>query len=159
MAITYRNTLIKTDREAVRQLLESTGVFYDFEIDVALEIMDTFSAQGEASGYYFYVAEQDGQVVGYINFGPTPCTKASWDVYWIAVKKQLQGHGLGALLLKMAEDKITSLNGKNIWIETSSRPDYLPTRRFYLKTAYEQVTELPDFYDKGDNKVIFLKHV
>jgi len=156
---TYRNTLINSDRKAIKALLESTNVFYDFEIDVALEIIDTFLNQGETSGYYFYVAEQDGQVVGYINFGPTPCTRASWDIYWMAVKKDLQGHGLGSILMRMAEGKIAEMNGENIWIETSSRPDYLPTRRFYLKTTYSQVCELSDFYDKGDNKVIFVKYL
>lgn len=157
--ITYRNTLISSDRNAIKTLLESTRVFYDFEIDVALEITDTFLINGEASGYYFYIAEQDGQVVGYINFGPTPCTRASWDIYWMAVKKDLQGHGLGTILMRMAEGKIEDMSGENIWIETSSRPDYLPTRRFYLKTAYVQVSELSDFYDKGDNKVIFVKYL
>jgi GNAT superfamily N-acetyltransferase len=159
MEIRYRDILKETDRKDFRELLESTRVFYDFEIDVALEITDTFINQGEASGYYFYVAEQDGQVVGYVNFGPTPCTKASWDVYWIAVTKELQGQGLGAVLLKMAEDRIAAMKGLNIWIETSSRPDYLPTRRFYLRKGYDQVSELPDFYDRGDSKVILVKHL
>jgi len=152
---TYRNLLIPSDREAINELLESTKVFYDFEIDVAIEIVDAFLSKGEASGYYFYVAEQDSRVTGFVNFGPTPCTKGSWDIYWIAVTKELQGHGLGADLLKMAEDKIVAKGGSKIWIETSSRPDYLSTRNFYLKAGYEQVGELPDFYDKGDHKIIF----
>lgn len=155
---TYRNTLIESDRNDIKKLLESTRVFYDFEIDVALEITDTFLKSGEASGYYFYVAEQEGRVAGYINFGPAPCTKASWDIYWIAITKELQGKGLGAVLLKMAEDKIAAMDGLNIWIETSSRSHYLATRNFYLKTGYDQVCELPDYYDKGDHKVIFVKH-
>lgn len=153
----YRDILKATDREAFKDLLESTGVFYDFEIDVAIEIVDVFLEKGEASGYYFYAAEEEGRVRGYVNFGPTPCTKASWDVYWIAVSKQMQGKGLGASLLKMAEDKIASLGGQNIWIETSSRVDYLPTRSFYLKKGYVQVSELPEFYGPDDNKVILAK--
>ncbi|MEL7588332.1 MAG: GNAT family N-acetyltransferase [Prolixibacteraceae bacterium] len=155
----YRNTLKETDRDAFKNLLESTGVFYDFEIDVALEITDTFLSHGEASGYFFYVAEQDEEVIAYINFGPTPCTRASWDIYWMAVTKDLQGHGLGKILIKMAEDRITAMKGENIWIETSSRAEYLPTRQFYVKTAYTPVSELHDFYDRGDNKVIFVKYL
>lgn len=154
---TYRNTLIESDRNAIKALLESTGVFYDFEIDVAIEIVDVFLEKGEASGYYFYVAEEAGEVKGYVNFGPTPCTKASWDVYWIAVSKMMQGKGLGASLLKMAEGKIDSLGGRNIWIETSSRADYFPTRNFYLKNGYVQISELPEFYGPDDNKVILAK--
>lgn len=156
---TYRNTLIESDRNDLKKLLESTKVFYDFETDVAIEIVDVFLSKGEASGYYFYVAEQDGRVTGFVNFGPTPCTRASWDIYWIAVTKELQGQGLGAVLLKMAEDKIAAKGGLNIWIETSSRPDYLPTRKFYLKTGYDQACELTDFYNKDDHKVVFVKRL
>jgi len=158
MKLNYRNHLLKTDNEAFYEILSSTGVFYDFEIDVALEIVNTFLAEGESSGYYFYVAEQDGNVMGYINFGPTPCTQASWDIYWIAVSKELQNHGLGSILLKMAENKIAELGGENIWIETSSRADYKPTRKFYMKMEYERISELPNFYAKGDSKIIFVKH-
>ena len=158
MKFNYRNSLLQPDREAFREILGSTAVFYDFETEVALEIVDLFLKDGERSGYYFFVAEQEGQVVGYVNFGPTPCTKASWDIYWIAVRKDLQSEGLGGILLKMAENKIAACGGENIWIETSSRPDYLPTRRFYLKKNYEQICELPDFYDREDHKVIFVKH-
>ncbi len=159
MKLNYRNQLKKTDIDAFYEILKSTGVFYDFEIDVALEIVNTFLAEGESSGYYFYVAEQDGKVLGYINFGPTPCTRASWDIYWIAVSKELQNQGLGSILLKMAENKIAEMGGENIWVETSSRPDYKPTRKFYIKMEYERISELPNFYAKGDNKVIFVKHI
>jgi ribosomal protein S18 acetylase RimI-like enzyme len=159
MKLNYRSHLLKTDNEAFFEILKSTGVFYDFEIDVALEIVNTFLSDGENSGYYFYVAEQDGKVMGYVNFGSTPCTKASWDIYWIAVNKEFQNHGLGSILLKMAENKIAELGGENIWIETSSRPDYKPTRKFYIKMGYERTCELQNFYAKGDNKIIFVKHL
>lgn len=159
MKLSYRSHLLKTDNEALFEILKSTGVFYDFEIDVALEIVNIFRTDGESSGYYFYVAEQDGKVLGYINFGPTPCTQASWDIYWMAVEKQFHNHGLGSILLKMAENKIAESGGEHIWIETSSRDDYSPTRKFYAKMEYEPISELPNFYAKGDNKVIYVKHL
>ncbi len=153
----YCNRLLASDIPVFRRLLQSTGMFFDFEIDVAIEIMELFIKDGEKSGYYFYVAELNGQPVGYINFGPTPCTQYSWDVYWIAVEKQFQGTGIGGNLLKMAEKNIEKNNGQNIWIETSSRPDYLPTHRFYEKKGYAKMCELPDFYAPGDHKIIYLK--
>ena len=159
MRFDFRNKLVDSDRIAIREILDSTNVFYDFEVNVALDIVDLFLKEEERTGYYFIMAEQAGKIAGYVNFGPTPCTKSSWDVYWIAVRKDLQGEGLGSTLLKMAEDKIASLNGENVWIETSSRIDYLPTRNFYLKEQYAEMCELPDFYGPDDHKVIFRKTV
>ena len=34
---------------------------------------------------------------------------------------------------------------------------YAPTRAFYLRCGYEIAAELPDFYEPGDGKVIFVK--
>jgi hypothetical protein len=42
-------------------------------------------------------------------------------------------------------------------VETSSRPLYEPTRRFYLACGYRLEAQLEDFYAPGDGKVIFLK--
>ncbi len=159
MECNFRNKLLKKDRDGINEILLSTGIFYDFEIDVALEIVDIYLKEAEASGYYFYVATYDNKVLGYINFGKSPCTFSSWDIYWIAVYKKYQVNGLGSKLLKLAENKIAELNGENIWVETSSRPDYELTRKFYLKTGYTNVCQLPEFYGKNDSKVIFLKNI
>ena len=32
MEINYRNYLVESDREAINSILESTGVFYDYEM-------------------------------------------------------------------------------------------------------------------------------
>ncbi len=157
MDITYRTNLVIGDREEIGMILESTGVFYDFEIGVALEIVDDFIKDGVRSEYLFIAAEYNGKLIGYVNFGPSPCTRGSWDIYWIAVKKEFMNWGLGKILLKMAEDKIRADKGVNIWVETSSRKEYEATRSFYQKRGYDVASELTDFYSRGDNKVIFHK--
>jgi ribosomal protein S18 acetylase RimI-like enzyme len=155
MDIKYRRTLVRSDRDEIKDILDSTKFFYDFEVKVALEIVDEYLDKGKESGYHFIIAEVDGKVMGYINFGAVPCTQTSWDIYWIAVRKNSMNLGLGKTLLKMAESDIKSMNGINIWVETSGRKDYDPTRAFYLKSGYTVATELIDFYAPGDNKVIY----
>ena len=157
MNVKYRDSLLLSDREAIRNILKSTGVFYDFEIDVAREIVDVFLDEGKKSGYYFYVAELDGKVLGYVNFGPVPCTKSGWDLYWIAVNKDLHGKGIGGELMEMAEKEAAKNGGEKLWIETSSKENYLPTRLFYEKKEYVKAAELNDFYGPDDNKIIYGK--
>ncbi|MBK5202949.1 MAG: GNAT family N-acetyltransferase [Prolixibacteraceae bacterium] len=157
MNVTYRDYLLLSDREAIRELLTNTGVFYDFEIEVALELVDDFIDNGKKSGYYFYLAEIDGNIAGYVNFGPTPCTKSGWDLYWIAVRKDFHGEGIGGILIKKAEKEVMKNGGKKLWVETSSKQNYLPARLFYEKNTYIKAAELNEFYGPDDNKIIYGK--
>lgn len=96
---------------------------------------------------------------GYTCWGPIACTQGSYDIFWIAVDPRLQGKGLGKLLMQATESRIQMSGGRRIYLETSGRPDYLPTRRFYDRCGYEIVATLSDFYATGDDKVILVKRL
>jgi len=55
------------------------------------------------------------------------------------------------------EKTVRALGGKGIYIETSSLPKYEPTRAFYLKNGYPEKARFEDFYDTGDDKVVYVK--
>jgi D-alanine-D-alanine ligase len=155
--ITFRYEVTPADREAVRAVVESTQFFSAAEADVAVELVDERLAKGPASGYEFVFAEADGEMLGYSCFGPIPATEASYDLYWIAVPKNRQREGIGRLLLVESERLIQAAGGRRAYLDTSSRPQYVPTRAFYQRNGYETVAVLDDFYAPGDGKVIFLK--
>jgi ribosomal protein S18 acetylase RimI-like enzyme len=156
----YRYQLKKTDKNKIRELLLSTGFFYDYEIKVAIDIVESVLLKGEnSSGYHFVIAEHENKILGFSCFGTVPCTIASYDLYWLAVNKDSMNRGLGGKILSHTEALIFDKGGKNIWIETSSRATYSPTIAFYKKMNYDIQAELPDFYAPGDNKVIFLKKI
>ena len=52
MPYTFRNHLLEKDLKELTVVMQSTGLFYDFEIDVALEVLQSLLDRGEASGYY-----------------------------------------------------------------------------------------------------------
>jgi ribosomal protein S18 acetylase RimI-like enzyme len=153
----FRDQVAPDDRLAVRQIVESTGFFRPDEVDVAVELVDERLAKGEPSGYSFLFAEEAGRTIGYACFGPIACTVGSYDLYWIAVDRDQQGRGLGRLLVAESERRIRQRGGRRVYIETSGRPQYLPTRRFYERCDYHTAAILPDFYDTGDDKVILVK--
>ena len=84
-------------------------------------------------------------------------TVASFDLYWICVDKAKHGLGVGRALLAAAEERVRLAGGKRLYIETSTRPDYLATRGFYLQFGYHLEAELQDFYAAGDGKATFVK--
>ena len=157
--ITYRDDVQKTDVKIVREMVKASGFFYDDEVEVAVELVEERLAKGDRSGYYFLFAEHSGKVVGYACFGPIPCTKSSYDLYWIVVHNDYRNKGLGKILLQKSEDIISKRGGTRIYAETSSRSLYDPTRAFYRKAGYREEAVIKDFYAPGDSKIIYLKEL
>jgi GNAT superfamily N-acetyltransferase len=147
------------DRQSVRRLVESTGVFSPVEVDVAVELVEERLAEGPKSGYEFVFAEERGRTLGYTCYGPIALTAASFDLYWIAVDKAMHGRKIGRLLLERTEELVRQAGGRQLYIETSNRHHYSATRGFYLRCGYRQEALLKDFYAPGDDKVIYVKEL
>ncbi len=100
----------------------------------------------------------DGRIVGWICWGATPCTVATWDLYWMAVDPEVHGQGVGTALLEAMEHRLSD-KARLIVIDTSGRPDYAPTRAFYRARGYQTAAVVRDFYALGDDQVIFSKRL
>lgn len=149
-----------TDRPVLEKILTSSGFFYDFEIEVALSLADETLENGqEKSGYYWLRLLEDGEVIGFANFGPNASSVHSFDLYWMAVLEEHRKKHYGSLMLKKSEERIKELGGKIVWIETSGRPLYEPTRHFYTKNGYELAATLRDFYGPDDDKLVYRKEI
>ena len=144
-------------RGPLETLLRDTAVFREDEIAVALEVLDSYFARPGLDYTAVGAFTPGGELLGYFVIGPTPCTLGTWDLYWIAVSPVAQGRGVGTVLLEEVEGKLTRSNARQLIIETSSRPPYDPTRAFYLKRGYREVARVPDFYEDGDDRVIYAK--
>src|ERR1041384_3141663 len=131
------------------------GVFKPMEVEVLGEVLDDYHASARESGHLCVTYEQDGQVAGFAYYAPTVMTANTWYLYWIVVNKEIQARGIGAALLRHAEEEIRQTGGRILLIETSSLPHYDLTRRFYLKHGYDQEAVLRDFYADGDDMVVF----
>ncbi|HEY7029312.1 MAG TPA: GNAT family N-acetyltransferase [Gemmatimonadales bacterium] len=163
--------LADADVARVVELTRSTGVFRDEEIVIAEEVVrEAVAADGADRSdmtdstdrldrpYYALGAEVDGRVVGWICWGATPCTVATWDLYWMAVDPEMHGQGVGTALLEEMETRLSD-KARLIVIDTSGRPDYAPTRAFYRARGYQTAAVVRDFYALGDDQVIFSKRL
>jgi len=160
MTILYRDHLIESDRGVIENILESTTMFTHEQLCVALGMVDENLIQGNISGYHFLLAEDDkGNILGYTCFGPFACIPNSYDLYWIAVRNVLQDKGIGKNLVKKTQRVIAKLGGDRIYIETSSRATYAPTREFYLRAGFRKEEVFEDFYSSGDDKIVYFKRL
>ena len=157
--ISYRDKPIPYDVDSILNIVKSSGFFSTEEVEMAVELVQENLSKGESSGYYFLFVEFSERVVGYSCYGPIPCTKESYDLYWIAVLHDFRSRGIGRELLERTEKKIEEMGGKRIYVDTSSRDQYEPTRSFYRAGGYEQEAVLKDFYSPGDDKIIYVKQL
>lgn len=155
----WRHELRSSDTLRIRDLVAATGFFSEAEVNVAAELAEERLARGDASGYYFILAEQHGRLAGYSCYGPIACTATGYDLYWIAVHPDFQHGGLGRRLIRETEQRIRGAGGQRVYAETSQRPLYHPTHRFYETNGYVREALLPDFYSPGDGKVIYCKRL
>ncbi len=147
------------DRAAIIAFIEATGFFRPDEVAVAAEVIDEALEAGPDGHYQSFTAEIDSVPVGWVCFGPTPCTVGTYDLYWIAVAPERQGHGVGKVLMQHAERCIAARGGRLVIVETAGKAIYEPTRRFYLRCGYQVGAQLRDFYSEGDDKVVLVKRV
>ncbi len=153
----FRTEVKKSDPETIREIVTSTGFFNPEEIEIAVELADEFLAKGIESGYQFIFLDHKNDTMGYSCYGKIPGTKNSYALYWIAVHEKFRNQGLGKVLLQETEKEIFNQDGNGIYVETSSRAQYVPTRMFYEKNGYLLKTRFEDYYDEGDDLVFYLK--
>jgi GNAT superfamily N-acetyltransferase len=148
------------DRGAIRALIDGTGVFKPHEVDVAMELVDiALTRPGQDDYHPFVLVEEDGTVAAYACFGKNPMTKATFDLYWLATRADRMGKGYGRKIVAFVEEEVKRRGGRLLVIETSSKESYGSTREFYLKIGCILAAQLPDYYDEGDDKLIYLKRI
>jgi ribosomal protein S18 acetylase RimI-like enzyme len=147
-------TLRAADRARLEEITRAVGIFRENETEVALEVFD--AAVSGSPDYAALAAEVDGRFAGWICWGPTPCTVGTFDLYWMAVDPALHGSGIGSALLQEMEQRLAGV-ARLVVVETAGRPDYRATRAFYEARGYRATGIIPNFYDAGDDQVVYVK--
>lgn len=156
----FLRPILSRDRESLVTLLQRIDTFTPEEREVALELIDDSIKRPEQSGYQCIVAvDGEDDCAGYLSYGRTPMTEATYDLYWVAVDPGHRGKGIGRKLCEAFEETVRQAEGTLIRVETSSQEAYSGTLQFYLDAGYIEGGRLPGFYKPGDDLVILYKRV
>lgn len=148
------------DRIFIEEMLVQIPEFDLEDRILAMELVRLVLEQPNQKDYTFLViVDSDDKPVGFACFGPTPLTKGTFDLYWIAVNPAVSGQGIGTFLLTSVEEQVLKEKGRMLVIETSSAPLYDRTRHFYIRNGYVQSERLQDFYQDGDDRVTYTKRL
>lgn len=130
------------------------------EVQCVQELWSQYLTAGEErSGYCFRVYREGDAVLGYVCFGPHSLTEGTFDIYWIAVSPTAHHRGIGRGLLHEAEEEIIVKGGRKVLIETSSSPLFSAARALYHRCGYMIEAVVHDFYQDGDDLLIFSKRL
>jgi ribosomal protein S18 acetylase RimI-like enzyme len=149
--------LKRSDLPHLHRILCTTGAFHEEEIKVAMELFHAVLDDPMQKDYLVAIEEEDGQISGYILYGPVPLADRVYDIYWLAVKPDSQGKGVGRRLIAHVEENIKDLGIRMICLETSSKDSYERTRRFYQQAGYVEESRIRDFYYDGDDRITYVK--
>lgn len=150
-------TMKPEDTASVIALAVAARLFPPDAADVVEQsLSDHFGAELE-EGPAWVVDDEDGEVLGVAFYEPAKATDRTWYLTMIAVRPDQQGQGRGAALLAHVEDDLRVRGQRLLLVETSGLPSYDSTRAFYRKCGYEREARVRDYFEDGDDMVLFRK--
>jgi aminoglycoside 6'-N-acetyltransferase I len=146
------------DAKIIEGILNKIPIFDDEEIRLAMELVNIVASDPKQTDYNLFVYEEDGMILGYHCTGKRPLTDGVYDLYWIVANPDHGKKGIGKKLLEHAESFVNEKKGRWLLAETSSKDSYSATRNFYMRNNYSIISEINDFYSKGDSLIVFGKY-
>ncbi|MEI8280628.1 MAG: GNAT family N-acetyltransferase [Bacteroidota bacterium] len=141
------------DIDGLKEVLDSTELFPSEYLDDMID--DFFNNINSEDIWFTYILENRPIAIGYC--APEKLTNGTFNLYAIAVKKEFQGRGIGQRMMSYIEKYLIDNGMRILIVETSSLQQYNLTRQFYNKLGYIQEATIRDFWNKGEDKIIFWK--
>lgn len=85
--------------------------------------------------------------------------RASWNLYLIAMHQNHQGKGLGSEDMTYVEGILKEKGVRILLVETSGLDQFERTRSFYEQKGYSLEARVRDFYQEGEDKIIYWKRL
>jgi ribosomal protein S18 acetylase RimI-like enzyme len=143
------------DASGILRLAAAEPLFNREDREVVEELLFDYLEEDEPGDYRFLTAIDDGRVVGFACYGPTPLTRGTFDLYWICVSSRSRRRGYGKALLRGVVRGVRREDGRLIVLDTSARPSFAPTRAFYEAAGFTPTIRVPGFYGPRDDLMMY----
>lgn len=148
----------KSDFAEVKCLLEGTSEFNSRDVACCLDCLSNYLEEAK-SFYRFICTVNDSVIEGFACFDIDTLVDNVMEVYWLVVAPNKRNNGAGRLLLSHIESVARKQKSRMIILETESHSQYENARQLYKKCGFIQEAVINDFYQKGDNKEIYVKRI
>ncbi|GAB1690889.1 ribose 5-phosphate isomerase B [Krasilnikovia sp. M28-CT-15] len=124
------------------------------------EIGAGFPAVGRPPFGRYIVAEIGGEIVGVVGWIPDhfDVPHVNWLV-WGYVRPGLQRNGIGAALFDAAEARLVEQGIRKVYLDVGNAVTHESAIAFHRKRGYTREGVLTDFWQDGEDMLIFGKHM
>ncbi|MEM7654918.1 MAG: GNAT family N-acetyltransferase [Bacteroidota bacterium] len=88
---------------------------------------------------------------------PEQMAEGTSNLYLIAIHRDQHSKGIGQLMMTHLEQLLREAGQRVLIVETSGLPEFERTRSFYDQCGYTREAVIRDFYQEGEDKVVFWK--
>jgi ribosomal protein S18 acetylase RimI-like enzyme len=140
------------DAGAVAGLIDATGLFPSH---LLAGMVSPFFSGSAGDDQWVVVDELRPIAVAY--WSTERMTQGAWNLLLIAVHPRWQGQGVGSELLDHVEQELAASGQRILLVETSGLPEFERTRAFYRRCGYDEEARIRDYYEAGEDKIVFRK--
>ena len=150
--LTKIRSIVPGDIPALKQVIDRNELFPSQMLD---GMVSDYFDNPNTSDLWFTYEEEQPVAIAYV--APEKMTEGTWNLYLIAVAPDLQGKGIGRSIVQYIENTLRAKGERILLVETSGLDEFKRTRIFYDKCGYEQEARIRDFYQAGEDKIVFRK--
>jgi len=147
--------ITKADIPHLKTVLDNCDLFPSEYLEPMIAPHLDLSAEGQI--WFTYLIEDVPVAIAYC--APMELTNGTYNLYAIGIHNHYQHQGLGTQMMEYVENRLRTEGHRILIVETSSSVEQLPARNFYLKCGYTHEATLRDFWDEGDDKIVFWKNL
>jgi len=143
----------ESDIPELKKVLDSSELFPSEMLD---DMISDY-LNNESSADIWFTTTVNGTPISIAYCAPERMTEGTYNLYAIAVRKDFQGKGIGKKMMEYLENLLVQNGNRVLIVETSGKSEFALTREFYIKCNYVKQAVIPEFYEEGDDKVVFWK--
>ena len=140
----------RADIPTLKAVLDQTGLF---PADLLLPMAEPWLS-GQAD-HRWLTAVDEQTPIGFAYVEPERMTEGTFNLLAIAVLPSMQGSGVGKALVGSLMERLRNEGGRILLVETSSLHEYSATRSFYEGQAFTREARIRDFYQEGEDKIVY----
>ncbi len=143
----------QSDIPAIITLTRQLGFGPD-DVEVIQRTLSNY-LNGEGNDLWFTAFVDEP--LGVVYCTPEVMTNGTWNVLMLIVSPEAHGRGHGRALMNRVEKTLAGKGAHLVIVETSSVDEFAGARAFYPRCGYEAEARIRNFYEHGDDKIIFTK--
>lgn len=145
--------VLDSDIIGIKNVIDSCGLFPSEYLDDM--IFEYLNNSDTSELWYTYVEDNTPVAVAYCV--PEKFTTGTYNLLAIGVSEIAQRKGIASKMMHYIEFELKKQNARILIIETSSDIARIGARELYNKIGYKKEATIREFWNEGEDKIIFWK--